>query len=466
VLERLRSSRPGRRWTEALLTQERLFVTSFLLLIAVGTLGLRLIPAFYTGASLGWLDALFTMTSAVCVTGLIVVDTATWFTPLGQGWILLFIQLGGLGMITFATLIIVALGTRPSLHYEAAASAPATGTLRLDYRSLTRSVFGFTLAFEAVGALLLLLAWGPRLGWREAVWPAVFHAVSAFCNAGFSTFSDSLIGWQLAPFPLFVIMTLIVIGGLGFLTMADIRTHHWGRGRFLRLSLNTRLVLITTVILILAGWAGFCFFEWEASLREMPTLARVWNALFMSVTARTAGFNAIDYGAVTDAGSFLTVLLMSVGGSPGSTAGGLKTTTVAVIALLAWSRLRGLRVTQAGSRSIPEETVQRAVGLFVMVSLVVIAAVFVLTVTEEGRTVAAVTERRFLGYVFEVASAFNTVGLSMNVTPGLSPWGRFALVVVMFLGRVGPLAFAAAITRRAAGAVSRLRYAFEEVVIG
>jgi trk system potassium uptake protein TrkH len=261
-------------------------------------------------------------------------------------------------------------------------------------------------------------------------------------------------------------MGLILVGGLGFLTMADIRINRWGRGRILRLSLNSRLVLITTSILVLGAWAGYCFFEWEASLSELPTTARIVNALFMSVTARTAGFNTVDYGTLTDAGAFLTILLMSVGGSPGSTAGGLKTTTFAVIALLAWSRLRGLRVTQAGSRSIPEETVQRAVGLFVVVAAVVICAVFVLTATEGGRNVAAVAERRFLGYVFEVASAFNTVGLSMGVTSGLSDGGRLTVIVAMFLGRVGPLALATAITRRAAGAGSRLRYAFEEVVIG
>jgi trk system potassium uptake protein TrkH len=424
------------------------------------------VPAFYNGAPLSWLDALFTMTSAVCVTGLVVVDTATYFTPLGQGWILLFIQLGGLGMITFATIIIVALGARPSLHYEAAASAPATGELRLDYQSLTRSVLGFTLTFEVLGALLLILAWGPRMGWRECVWPAVFHAVSAFCNAGFSTFPDSLVSSRLSWFPLLVVMVLIVVGGLGFLAMADIRTNRWGRGRFLRLSLTTRMVLIFTSILVVGGWAGFAFFEWDASLAGMPVMARVWNALFMSVTARTAGFNAVDYGGMTDAGAFLTILLMSVGGSPGSTAGGLKTTSVAVIALLAWSRLRGLRAIQAGSRSVPEETVHRAVGLFVMVAAVVIAGVFVLTVSEEGRLPDFMAHRRFLGFVFEVTSAFNTVGLSMNVTSGLSAWGRFTLILVMFVGRVGPLAFAAAITRRAAGAVSRLRYAFEDVVIG
>ena len=462
---RPRIPRPGHRWANTLLSQERLFITSFLLLIALGTLGLRLVPAFYSGPSLNWLDALFTMTSAVCVTGLIVVDTATYFTPLGQAWVLLFIQLGGLGMITFATLIIVALGARPTLQYEAAASAPAAGVSRLDYRSLTRSVFGFTIAFETAGAVLLWLAWGPKLGWSEAIFPAVFHSISAFCNAGFSTFSDSLMAFQEAPFTLLVIMALIVVGGLGFLTMADLRSNHWGRGRFLRLALNTRLILVATVVLLLGGWLGFAFFEWRGSLADLPLVPKLVNALFMSVTARTAGFNTVDYGATTDAGAFFTILLMSVGGSPGSTAGGLKTTTVAVIALVAWSRLRGFRFTQAGARSIPEETVQRAIGLFVVAAAVVVSGVFALTITEEGR-VAAAADRRFLGYVFEGASAFNTVGLSLNVTPGLSSTGRVVITLLMFLGRVGLLAFAAAIARRAAGAVSRLRYAFEGVVIG
>jgi trk system potassium uptake protein TrkH len=461
-----RLPRLGRRSVAPLFRQERLFVTSFVLLILVGTLGLRLVPAFHAGPVLGWLDALFTMTSAVCVTGLIVVDTATWFTPLGQAWILLFIQLGGLGMITFATFIIVALGGRPSLQYEAVASAPAAGTLRLDYRSLTRRVLSFTLSFEAAGAALLLLAWGPDLGWGAALWPAVFHSVSAFCNAGFSTFSQGLVVAQRDAFPLLVVSVLIIVGGLGFLTMADIQSNRWGRGRLLRLSLHTRIVLITTGALLVCGWVGYALLEWRGLLDDLPASLKIVNAWFMSVTARTAGFNTVDYGAITDAGAFLTILLMAVGGSPGSTAGGLKTTTIAVITLVAWSRLRGLRVTRAGARSIPEETVQRAIGLFVMVSLVVIAGIFALTVTEARQVLDRDVERRFLTEAFEVASGFNTVGLSMNFTPRLTGWGRVTLVVLMFVGRVGPLSFASAIARTKSGAVARLRYAFEEVVIG
>jgi trk system potassium uptake protein TrkH len=449
-----------------LFRQERLFVVSFVVLIVVGTLGLRLVPPFHTGPALSWLDALFTMTSAVCVTGLVVVDTATWFTPLGQAWILLFIQLGGLGMITFATSIIVALGGRPSLQYEAVASAPAAGNLRLDYRSLTRSVFAFTFAFEAAGALLLLLAWAPDLGFSAALWPAVFHSVSAFCNAGFSTFSQNLIVAQRDAFPLLVVSALVIVGGIGFLPMADIRSNRWGRGRLLRLSLHTRIVLVATAALLLWGWAGYALLEWRNALDGMPAWLKVVNAWFMSVTARTAGFNTVDYGSITDAGAFLTILLMAVGGSPGSTAGGLKTTTIAVIALVAWSRLRGLRVTRAGSRSIPEETVQRAIGLFVMVSVVVISGIFALTVTEARQVLDAGTERRFLTEAFEVASGFNTVGLTMNYTYQLTGWGRVTLIVLMFVGRVGPLSFASAIARTTRGPASRLRYAFEEVVIG
>jgi trk system potassium uptake protein TrkH len=445
------------------LSAPRLFVGSFVLLVAIGTLGFRLLPGLYTGEPLGWLDSLFTATSAVCVTGLAVVDTATYFTVRGQAWILLLIQLGGLGIVAFGTLVILALGRRLSLAQEALAGAGDVAP-HVDLRQLARDVVRFTLLFEAAGAVSLYLLWWPRLGVGGAAWPAVFHSVSAFCNAGFSTFSDSLIGFQREPATLAVVMALVVLGGLGFLTLEELQLVRRKAG--LRLSLHSKLALATTASLLVVGWAAFAWFEWSVTLGQLPVADRLVNALFASVTARTAGFHSVDYGLASESANFLTILLMSVGGSPGSTAGGVKTTTLAVVLLLAWARFRGRELASAWGRTIPPETVDRAVGLVVFSFSVVTLAIFLYTATEIGTRPDDGGRGPFLQHMFEAASAFNTVGLSMGVTPRLSPAGRLVTVFLMFVGRVGILTFAAAIALRDRRPGSQFRYAWGEVVIG
>lgn len=449
------------------LSGPQLLIASFAILVLIGTLGLMYLPGLYTGERLGWLDALFTATSAACVTGLIVVDTATYFTTAGQAWLLLLIQLGGLGIITFTTLIIVTLGRRLSLRHENLVASSYDVAPHVDYRRLARDVVVFTFVIEMVGAALLYLAWTPRFGAADAVWPALFHAISAFCNAGISTFTTSLMDFQQAPATLLVIMALIVLGGIGFLTLEEVALHTRSRrsGRPFRLSLNSRIVLWMTALLIIGGWALFAFFEWSTTLADLPTSARLSNSLFMSVTARTAGFNAVDYGAMSVRSDFLTILLMMIGGSPGSTAGGLKTTTVALIGLLAWSRLRGLDTASIWGRSVPEETVQRAVGLFVVAFGFVTLAIFLYTTTEIPAA-GVLADAGFLEYMFEAVSAFNTVGLSMGVTPHLTEFGRLLTIVLMFVGRVGPLTFAAALALRSRTSGADFRYAYENVEVG
>jgi trk system potassium uptake protein TrkH len=441
----------------------QLFVGSFALLIALGTIGLKTLPGLYTGQPLTWLEALFTTTSAVCVTGLIVVDTATFFTFWGQAYILLLIQLGGLGMLAFASLIILALGRRLSLRQESLYTDSCDVAPHVEPRRLARDIVLFTLAIEAIGALLLYGLWIPRLGWRGAIWPAIFHSVSAFCNAGFSTFSDSLISFQQSPLSLIVVMLLIVIGGLGFLTLEE--AYLWcsplPKKSPPRVSLHSRIALATTAVLIVVGWVLFTIFEWNHTLAELPYFHRLVNGMFLSITPRTAGFNTINYGKATESTNFLTILLMMIGGSPGSTAGGVKTTTFAVIGLLAWSRLKGYETTMFWRRSIREETAERAVGLFVLAFGLVTAAVFVLTTTERRGMPAG----SFLGWMFEAVSAFCTVGLTMGVTPDLSTVGRVTTILLMFLGRVGPLTLAAILVIRRSAA-SKFRYAYEEVVVG
>lgn len=442
------------------LSPAQAFVLSFAVLVMTGAAGLRWLPGLYTGDRLGWIDCIFTATSAVCVTGLIVVDTATYFTVAGQAFILLLIQLGGLGIITFTSLIIVGLGRRLSLRAEVLAG-PADVAPMVNPSKLIGDVIRFTLAFEGAGALLLYVMWIPKMGVVDAAWPAMFHSISAFCNAGFSTFSDSLTGLNNAPVTLAVISALVIAGGIGFLTLEEMLL--WWRAHriraIFRMSLHSRLVITTTALLLLVGWALFAVFEWDASLAGMSWLDRLSNALFMATTARTAGFNAVDYANVSESGNFLTILLMSIGGSPGSTAGGMKTTTFALLGLLAWSRMRGRVVTSIWSRSVPEETSQRAVGLFVVVFVTATVGILLLSVSE-GRG-----PDLFMAHMFEAVSAFNTVGLSMGVTDELSGFGRWVTIVLMFLGRVGPLTFAVALTTRRRD-LPGFRYATEDIVVG
>lgn len=444
------------------LTPPQLFAGSFLLLILLGTLGLKTLPGLYTGRPLNWLEALFTATSAVCVTGLIVQDTATFFTPAGQAFLLLLIQLGGLGMLTFTSLILITLGQRLSLRQEAVTGAALDESGKTDPRRVVLNVILFTLAIEIAGAVILYLLWAPRLGWRGAAWHATFHSVSAFCNAGFSTFTDSLIPFREAPVSLMVIMTLVVAGGLGFLTLEECYLYVKARrkGKGYRVSLHSRLVLGTTAVLLMGGWLLYAVAEWGGVLSDMPPGHRVVNALFMSVTARTAGFNTVEYAGASEGTNFLTILLMMIGGSPGSTAGGLKTTTFALLGLLAWSRLRGYEVVSVSGRSLREETTDRATGLFVVGFGIVTVGILALAITDGGSAAG-----RFLDRMFEAVSAFNTVGLSTGQTTHLSLAGRGVLIALMFLGRVGTLTLAAALTRRVV-VPDRFRYAYEEVMVG
>ena len=453
-------------WWRSLLPSQ-LFIGSFLLLIGLGTAGFMVLPGLYAGPPLGWVDALFTATSAVCVTGLIVVDTAEYFTTWGQAYILLLIQLGGLGIITFTSVILAALGQRLSLRHEQMAGSRADLVDDIDYRELTWAILRFTFVAELIGAVLLYASWVPRFGWEGAAWHSVFHTVSAFCNAGFSTFTTSLEAFQ-SNLPLLgVVMTLIVVGGLGFLTLEELNVWRGKRrdeGRF-RLSLHSQIVLATTALLIVGGWAAFTVFEWHNTLAGMSVGERLVNGLFASITPRTAGFNTIDYAQVETETNFLTIVFMMIGGSPGSTAGGVKITTFALLGLLAWSRLRGRLTTSISGRTIPDATLQKSTSLFVVAFGIVAAGIFLYSVTEFADGVAA-SASPFLTYMFEAVSAFNTVGLSMGATGDLTTTGRLCTVVLMFIGRVGTLTFVAAMARTPERIKGGFRYAYEDVSIG
>lgn len=471
----LPTPRPIRRWSGFTNEQKQriwqrvsspqLFAISFLILILVGTVGFKVLPGLYTGQELSWLDALFTAASAVCVTGLTVVDTATYFTFWGQLWIMLLIQVGGLGILTFTSLIITSLGKRISLRQEEYSATLANLTPNINPQRLVRRVVLFTLGLEGIGALLLFFFWRDEFSTLQALWIAVFHSISAFCNAGFSTFSDSLMSYDDHVGVMTVIMVLIALGGIGFLTLDE--TYLWAKARRKRarfvMSLQSRLVLASTLILIIGGAALFWMLEHEFAFAGQSVVQKVTNAFFMSISARTAGFNTIDYTLTADSTNYFTILLMSIGGAPGSLAGGLKTTTVAVLLLLAWSRFRGQHHVSIWSRTIPQETINRATHVALVGFVLVTAAVFVYTLTEEPYNLA--TPRHFIALMFEAASAFNTVGLTMGLTPELSPVGKMVTILGMFLGRVGPLTVGAAVVFSQVGSRT-FRYAHEDIVVG
>ncbi len=455
---RRRGDAARRQWRAGLeLSPSRWLAGSFAGLIGLGAAGFLWLPGV-TREPLSALDALFMATSAVCITGLAVIDPGTRLTLAGQLWLLLLIQLGGIGILTFTALVVRAVGRRTSLEVEEIVGGSAA-VVTSTPAELLRAVLLTTLAVELGGTLLLGLLWAPRLGW-DAAWPALFHAISAFCNAGFSTFSDSLAGFASSPLTLLVMGALVVLGSMGFPVIEDLRLRRAGRRK--QLALSTRLSLYTSAILIAAGSASYLLFESQNLLAPFGPIDRFANALFMAVTPRTAGFATVDYDSATNAGYLMTLGLMWIGGSPASMAGGAKTTTIALLVLLVWSRLRGNEYVTIGARTVPDLTLKRAVGLaLAMVVLLVLATVALLGAEAPG---AGEDRARFVRVVFEAQSALATAGLSMNLTPTLSAAGKVVIVVCMFVGRIGPIALFDALSR--APRRSGIRLAREDVLVG
>jgi len=441
---------------------ESMLVGSFAGLIGIGTVLLWL-PLSHNG-SVRLLDALFTATSAVCVTGLIVVDTGTDFTLFGQVVILLLIQTGGLGVMTFAALAFQVLGRRLSLRAQAALSDTLTQKdMASEFRQLFWRILRLVLVVEAAGALLLFLGMLHHHTVGRAAFSSIFHSISAFCNAGFSVYSDSLVGIRTNPLVVGTIMILIVLGGIGHPVMIDLwrsyrlRRRAGGPASVAGLELHTKVVLWTSAALILAGAVLLLVLGPTPEEQSWPD--RISGALFQSVTARTAGFNTVDIGGLPFASLFLLTLLMFVGGSPGSCAGGIKTTTFALWVARLWSWLRGRKSTRMFGWHIPGELSRRAsliIGLAVVWNL---AGVLLLLATQTGTSGSA----GFHDVLFEQISAFGTVGLSTGLTPKLSVIGRLWIILTMFVGRLGPITLVMwFIPRRSPG----VRYPEGRVMIG
>jgi trk system potassium uptake protein TrkH len=405
-------------------------------------------------------DALFTAVSAVAVTGLVTVDTGSYWNRFGQAVILGLIQIGGLGFMVGTSIVLQALRRGATRLSDVLLIREGAPTLSLrDAVVLSRHIVVFTLAVEGAGAIVLTLRFWQEMPFSEALWFGLFHAVSAFCNAGFDLQGDfvSLIPYQDALVINVVVMLLIQAGALSYLVLADVATCR----RWRTLNLDSKLVLLTNAFLVLTGMAIFLVVEWGGVLANMSPGARPLAALFQSVTARTAGFATVNFAEVQAVTLFLWTALMFIGGASGSTAGGVKLTTVGVVAAALVTTLRGQDQTQLFARRIPTALVFRAMTVIALMLLVHFAATALLALAQGWR---GDNEFTFVALMFETMSALATVGLSTGITPSLTAAGKLILCVVMFIGRLGPLTAAYALQRHQRP--SRLRFPATAVRIG
>ncbi len=438
-------------------------ILGFLLLIGIGTL-LLMLPAASADAPIGFIDALFTATSAGCVTGLIVMDTGTAFSGFGEGVILLLIQTGGLGIMTISTLFLMIAGRRTGLMGRMVIHDTFTQKRNLNPGDIVRNVILMACSLELIGAVILFFCFLPDHGAGRAVYLAVFHAVSAFCNAGFSLFPDSLMGYAEHWVVNLTVCFLIIAGGIGFLVLSELkRMFPFGKRSWSRLSLHSKLVISTSLILWGAGTLLFLMMEWHNTLAPLSIPDRFLAAFFQSVTTRTAGFNTLAIENLSSGALFLIIVFMFIGACPGSCGGGVKTTTVGSLFLLGISRLRGHKFPRIFYRTIPMTSVWRAINVVMLSTGIIVFSLMLLLAGELGALSPALSRSGFLDLFFEAVSAFGTVGLSTGVTGGLTPFGKLVITAEMFIGRLGPLVIGIAISRQIN---SRYHYAEEEIMIG
>ena len=435
------------------ITSSQIILGGFALVILLGALVLMLPASSKTGAATPFLDCLFTATSAVCVTGLVVYDTATHWTVLGQSVILILIQIGGMGVITVAAAITMAAGRKISLMQRStmqdAVSAHHVGGIV----KFTGFILKATLLAELLGALVMVPVFAGDYGLLKGLWMAVFHSISAFCNAGFDILGEgspfsSLTAYVANPVINLTITSLIVIGGLGFLTWQDIRQNgiHLRRYR-----MQSKVILTTTAVLLVIPAVYFFFFE----LDGLSPAQRFWGSWFQSVTPRTAGFNTVDLAKLSETGKMVLSLLMLIGGSPGSTAGGMKTTTFAVLLACAAAVFRRRENGQFFGRRIDDETVKNAVTVLLLYITLFFAG---------GMLISSLENLPLVACLFESASAVGTVGLTLGITPGLGTVSRLILILQMFIGRVGGLTLIFATLPATKNTLSRLP--LEKITVG
>lgn len=440
------------------LNPAQIMVLGFASVIFFGAILLNLPIASKNGESIGFINALFTATSAVCVTGLVVVDTGTYWSVFGKTVILILIQVGGLGFMTMATLFFFLFGKRITLRErlvmaEAFNQFNISGVVRL-----AQYVLIVTFTIEGIGAFLLSLKFIPIYGKTKGIAYGIFHAVSAFCNAGFDLIGDYN---SMTPFVddvlvNVVIWVLIVVGGLGFAVITDIIQ----KRRFNRFSLHSKLVLYISGILILVGFISIFILEYNnpETMGRLSLKGKFLAGMFHAITPRTAGFNTLAMDKMATASIFLTIVLMFIGGSSGSTAGGVKTTTAGVLLWTIISIIKGKEDTEVFQKRIPRDIVNRSLAVVGIAMTLVIFVTMILSITEP--------EFEFMEIFFEATSAFGTVGLSLGITPKLSAISKVVISITMFAGRVGPLTFALALARQQQKRKGLIKYPEEKVIVG
>lgn len=447
----------------------RLSLTGYLLLILLGA-SLLSLPFSRSGSAepLGTTDSVFTATSAVCVTGLVVRSTGNDFSLFGQCVILALIQLGGIGIMTVTTYVILQWQSQHSLHHRQLAAETIGPTVKGDLGSILFRVIGVTALFEGIGFIILAARFALLHDYRTALWSALFHAISAYCNAGFSLNDDSLTQYQFDPVVNITIMLLIMVGGIGYPVLFDLhrcwKRKRQGFGFWEHLRLHSKLMLLGTATLIAAGAGVVLLLEWDGVLQPFPWVTRPLVALFHSVSCRTAGFNTIDIGSLTNATLFFSLLLMAIGAGPCSTGGGFKVSTIAVLVLRAWSTFSGHHHVRVFRRTIPREVVNRAIATAMLFFVVSVVALTTLLLVEQSSESHVASQKRFLDAMFEIISALGTVGLSTGVTASLSHSGRWIVIVLMLMGRIGPLSVFVALSR--AEHDDPIEYPAEEPLIG
>lgn len=437
------------------LSPAQVLVLGFAAVILVGSLLLTLPVASLSGQATPFIDALFTATSAVCVTGLVVVDTGTHWSIFGQIVILLLIQVGGLGFMTMATLFALMLGKRINLRerlliQEALNQLTMEGVVRL-----VKYILVFTFILEGIAALILAARWSFDMGWNKALYFGLFHAVSSFNNAGFDLFGDfrSITGYVDDFTVNIVISGMIILGGIGFTVIADVfRNRNWRM-----FSLHSKVVLTMSAFLIVGGAVLVFALEYSnpKTLAPLSTSGKILASYFQSVTPRTAGFNSLVISDLRSATQFLLIILMFIGASPGSTGGGIKTSTFMSLMGAVRAMIQGHGDVEVFKRRIPQEIVYRALTITIAALTLVISVTMILAVTEKAE---------FLTVLFETTSAFGTVGLSMGLTPDLTTIGRLMITATMFAGRVGPLTIAFAVAQRQHKPA--FKYAREKIMVG
>jgi len=414
-----------------ILSPSRILPISFLVVIFLGTI-LLLLPISYK-KSLSFIDALFTITSATCVTGLTVVDTGKTFTLFGQLIVLLCIQIGGLGLMTFSSLVALFRGKSLSFRdrtivVESFLPYPVRGI-----PNIIKQIFLYTFIIEFLGAFFLFMSFSKKFPLWDSIKLSIFHSVSAFCNAGFSLFSENLCSFRGDVLVNITIISLIFLGGIGFFSLKVITSFILSKVKKqkFRFPLHFKIVFSTSLILILAGSILFFLLEWNNTLKGFPLKEKVLASLFQAVTPRTAGFNTVNISMINGATTLLLIALMFIGASPGSTGGGIKTSTFFVILYQVKSRLKGEREIFFSSRKIPREIVSKAFMIFFLSLFITITVFFLILTFQENA--------RFDVLLFEVISAFGTVGLSKGITPFLNTISKVIIMLTMFIGRVGPV---------------------------